>query len=53
MKFKHRVYDHKKKVGFDFGGYGPNSLGIRVKKRALISIFLVSRQELVEWLMDL
>ena len=25
MKFKHKVYDHKKKVGIDFGGCGPNS----------------------------
>ena len=37
MKFKHTVYDHKKKVGFDFGSYGPNSLGIRGRKIELCS----------------
>ena len=31
MKFKHKVYDHKMKVGIDLGGFGPNSLGIRVQ----------------------
>ena len=40
MKFKHKVYDHKKKVGIDFGSFGPNSLGIRGQKRAQISIIL-------------
>ena len=29
MKFKHKVYDHKRKVEMDFGSFGPNSLGIR------------------------
>ena len=32
MKFKHKVYDHKRKVGIDFGCFGPNSLGIRGQK---------------------
>jgi len=32
MKFKHKVYDHKRKVGIDFGSFGPNSLGIRGPK---------------------
>ena len=40
MKFKHKVYDHKSQVGIDFGSFGPNSLGIRGKKRAQISIIL-------------
>ena len=29
MKFKHKVYDHKRKVGIDFRSCGPNSLGTR------------------------
>ena len=29
MKFKYKVYDHKRKVWIDFGSFGPNSLGIR------------------------
>ena len=32
MKFKHKVYDHKRKVGINFGSFGPNSLGIRGPK---------------------
>ena len=40
MKFKHKVYDHKRKVGIDFGSFGPNSLGIRGKKKGQISIIL-------------
>ena len=32
MKFQHKVYDHKRKVGIDFGSFGPNSLGIRDQK---------------------
>ena len=28
MKFEHKVNDHKRKVGIDFGSFGPNSLGI-------------------------
>ena len=32
MKFKHKVYDHKRKVGFDFGSFGPNSLGKRAQR---------------------
>ena len=32
MKFKHKVYDHKTKVGFDFASFGPNILGIRGPK---------------------
>ena len=32
MKFKHKVYDHKRKVGIDFESFGPNSLGIRGQK---------------------
>ena len=32
MKFKHKVYDHKKKVGIDFGSFGHNSLGIKGPK---------------------
>ena len=32
MKFWHKVYDHKKKVGIDFGSFGPNILGIRGQK---------------------
>ena len=40
MKFKYKVDDHKRKVGIDFGSFGPNSLGIRDQKRAQISIFL-------------
>ena len=32
MKFKHKVYDHKRRVGIDFGCFGPNSLGIGAKK---------------------
>ena len=42
MKFKHKVYDRKRKVGIDFGSFGPNSLGIRPKgskiKLCLISL---------------
>ena len=38
MKFKHKVYDHKRKVGIDFVSFGPNSLGIRGQKGAQISI---------------
>ena len=26
MKFKHKVYDHKRKVGIDFGSFGPNNI---------------------------
>jgi hypothetical protein len=26
MKFKHKVYDHKRKVGIDFGSFGPNRI---------------------------
>ena len=51
MKFKHKVYNQKRKVGL--GGYSPNSLGIRGQKGAQIGIFLVSRQYLVERCMDL
>ena len=40
MKFKHKVYEYKMKVGIDFGSWGPNSLGIRGQKGAQISIFL-------------
>ena len=40
MKFKHNVYDHKRKVDIDFGSLGPNSLGIRGQKGTQISIFL-------------
>ena len=40
MKFKHKVCDHKRKVGIDFGSIGPNNLGIRDQKGAQISIFL-------------
>ena len=40
MKFKHKVYDNKRKVGIDFGSFGPNSLGIRGQKGAQISIIL-------------
>ena len=29
MKFRHKVYDHKRKVGIDFESFGPNRLGIR------------------------
>jgi len=32
MKFKHKAYDHKRKVGIDFGSFGPNSLGKRGPK---------------------
>ena len=32
MKFKHKVNDHKRKVGIDFGSFGPNSLGIGGQK---------------------
>jgi len=32
MKFKHKVYDYKRKVGIDFGSFGPNSLGKRGPK---------------------
>ena len=41
MKFKHKVYDHKRKVGFDFGSFDPNSLGIRGKKRAQIHVSII------------
>ena len=40
MKFKHKVYDHKRKVGIYFGSWGPNSVGIGGQKEAQISIFL-------------
>ena len=40
MKFKHKVYEHKRKVGIDFGSFGPNSLGIRGQKGVQISIIL-------------
>ena len=40
MKFKHNVYDRKRKIGIDFGSLGPNSLGIRGQKGTQISIFL-------------
>ena len=40
MKFWHKVYDHKRKVGIDFGSFGPNSLGIRGQKGAQVSIIL-------------
>ena len=40
MKFWHKVYDLKRKVGIDFGGFGSNSLGIKGQKRAQISIIL-------------
>ena len=32
MKFKHMIYDHKRKVGIDVRSVGPNSLGIRGQK---------------------
>ena len=32
MKFQHKVYDHKRKAGIDFGCFGSNSLGIRGQK---------------------
>ena len=31
-EIKHKVYDHKRKVGIDFVSFGPNSLGIRGQK---------------------
>ena len=40
MKFKHNIYDHKKKVGIDFRSFSANSLGIKGQKRAQISIIL-------------
>ena len=49
MRFIHKVYNHKhdkRKVWIDFGGYGPNSLGIKGKKGAQISILVVSRQRM-------
>ena len=44
MKFKYKVHNHKRKVGIDFGGYGPNSCGIKDQKEAKKGSFLVSRQ---------
>ena len=38
MNFKHKVYNHKRKVGIDFWGYGPDSLGIEGQKGAQRSI---------------
>ena len=32
MKFKHKVYDHKRKVGIDFRIFGPRNFGIRGQK---------------------
>ena len=32
MKFKHKVYDHKRKVGIDFGSFGPIILGVVIIK---------------------
>ena len=40
MQFKHKVYDHKRKIGINFGSFGPNYLGIRGQKGAQINIFL-------------
>ena len=40
MKFKHKVYDHKRKVGIDFGSWGLNNLGIKGQKGAQVSSIL-------------
>ena len=32
MKFKHKVYDYKRKVGIGYGSFDPNILGIRGQK---------------------
>ena len=42
MKFKHKVYDHKRKVGIDLGSFGPNSLGIRGQKGSKLKLCLIS-----------
>ena len=37
MKFKHKVWNHKRKVGIGFRGYGPKNLEKKVPR----IIFLV------------
>ena len=39
MKFKHKVYDHNRKVGINFGSFGPNSLVIRNSKGQNLTLF--------------
>ena len=53
MKFKHKVYNHKRRVGFHIRGCGPNGKGIRGQNGAQIRIFVVSRQYFMEQCMDL